>query len=161
MTCRQQIDGRARDLAIIHMGAKDLGMDEATYRAMLHEIAGVDSAADLDAAGRFRVIEHLKAKGFRIRRGRAGGGNLNRRRDDRAVAGQDWRQPRVNKIIKLWALLRDAGVLRGDGSPAQLWRCCARLTGVAKIEWASSAGLNRCIEALRAWCQREGVALDD
>lgn len=167
MTCRQQIDGRTRDLQLIHIAKRDLDLDDESYRMMLREVVGVESAADLDERGRRRVIEHLKAKGFRIRRGRAGGGNLNRRRDDRAppadgtTESSDWRQPRINKIIKLWALLRDAGVLRGDGSETALWRFCARVSGVAQIEWATSPGLNRCVEALRAWCRREGIPLHD
>ena len=59
--------GRARDrrraeLAKIHLQAKELGLDADTYRDVLHVVTGVDSAADLDAAGRQRVIRHFNAK---------------------------------------------------------------------------------------------------
>lgn len=56
-------DQRRRELAAIHCRAKELGLDEETYRAMLRAVARVDSAADLDAAGRRRVLDHLKGRG--------------------------------------------------------------------------------------------------
>jgi phage gp16-like protein len=59
---------RTRELAKIHAVAwRQLGLDEETYRAMLHEVAGVTSAADLDAAGRARVLDHLARLGGRAR----------------------------------------------------------------------------------------------
>lgn len=57
-------DARRRDLAMIHLAAKQLGMDESTYRDMLWTVARVRSAGDLDHAGRQRVKDHLKACGF-------------------------------------------------------------------------------------------------
>lgn len=67
-------DSRRRELAKIHLAAKSLGMDAADkdpnsdYRAMLWAVARVRSAADLDEAGRRRVLDHLKACGFRAKR---------------------------------------------------------------------------------------------
>lgn len=53
---------RRAELAKIHLQAKELGLDTDTYRDVLHMVAGVDSAADLDAAGRQRVIRHFNTK---------------------------------------------------------------------------------------------------
>lgn len=55
---------RARELARIHVGAKLLGMDQATYRDMLETTAGVRSAADLDFQGRQKVIRRLHELGM-------------------------------------------------------------------------------------------------
>lgn len=55
---------RTRELARIHVGAKLLKMDQETYRDMLQATAGVRSAADLDAAGRRKVIDRLHALGL-------------------------------------------------------------------------------------------------
>ena len=64
-------DARRRELAKIHLGAKQLGMDREAYEHMLWTIARVKSAAKLDAPGRARVLEHLKACGFKdVRKGR-------------------------------------------------------------------------------------------
>lgn len=57
-------DARRRDLAMIHLAAKQLGMDDGAYRDMLWAVARVRSAGDLDFAGRQRVKDHLKACGF-------------------------------------------------------------------------------------------------
>lgn len=68
-------DSRRRELAKIHLAAKALGMDatdkdpSSDYRSMLWAVARVHSAADLDEAGRRRVLDHLKACGFKPRAG--------------------------------------------------------------------------------------------
>lgn len=60
-------DIRKRELALIHVAKAQLGLDDETYRAMLFAIARVKSAADLDWAGRKKVLDHLKAGGFKIK----------------------------------------------------------------------------------------------
>ncbi len=67
-------DTRRAELGKIHMGAEALGMDtedkdpDSEYRRMLWSVARVRSAADLDEAGRRRVLDHLKACGFKAKR---------------------------------------------------------------------------------------------
>lgn len=56
---------RTRELAAIHAAKRDLGMDDATYRDMLWAVARVRSAADLDFAGRKKVLDHMKACGWK------------------------------------------------------------------------------------------------
>jgi len=58
-------DNRQKELAKIHIGRKELGLDEGTYREMLQNIAGVSSARDLDKPGRLAVLDHMKACGFK------------------------------------------------------------------------------------------------
>lgn len=60
-------DIRKRELAQIHVAKSQLGIDDDAYRAMLWTVARVKSAADLDWAGRKKVLDHLKAKGFKIK----------------------------------------------------------------------------------------------
>jgi len=63
-------NARNRELAAIHIGAQQLGMDtsdknpSSEYRSMLWTHGRVYSAADLDHAGRKAVIEHLRKRGF-------------------------------------------------------------------------------------------------
>ena len=126
-------DTRRRDLALIHIAAKAAGLDDDAYRALLRDVAGVDSARDLTAAGRAQVLARLgRGRGVVV----------------------DWRTARIAKARKLWHLLAEAGVLRQPGEPA-FRRFCAGQTGVARLEWADGPALNRCIEALKSWCQRE------
>lgn len=93
---------RNRELAKIHIAAKELGMDDEAYRAMLWTVARVKTAKDLDAGGRTRVLEHLKACGFKGKRGRphAGaphnlgseerGGQLSKIEAMLTAAGREW-----------------------------------------------------------------------
>lgn len=57
---------RNSELAKIHIAKQQLGLDDDTYRQMLWTIARVSSAKDLDHAGRRRVIEHLKSRGWSV-----------------------------------------------------------------------------------------------
>lgn len=57
-------DDRRRELSLIHVAKAQLGMDDETYRAMLWTVGRAKSSADLDHAGRRRVLDHLKACGF-------------------------------------------------------------------------------------------------
>lgn len=54
---------RRAELAKIHIGAAQLLADEEEYRDMLEAVAGKRSAGAMDAAGRRKVIDHLKACG--------------------------------------------------------------------------------------------------
>lgn len=58
-------DHRNGDLAKIHVAKKALNMSDEDYRAMLWTQGRVHSSADLDHAGRQRVLDHLKACGFK------------------------------------------------------------------------------------------------
>ena len=54
---------RNREIAIIKIAVKQLGLDDACYRDMLWALCRCRSAADLDWQGRKVVIDHLKAAG--------------------------------------------------------------------------------------------------
>ena len=56
---------RTREIAKIHLAKKQLGLDEATYRATLKRVAGCLSSAELTAGGRALVLEELRALGFK------------------------------------------------------------------------------------------------
>lgn len=56
---------RNSELALIHLAKKDLGMDDETYRNVLWMCGRKTSSADLDYAGRSKVIEHMKSCGWR------------------------------------------------------------------------------------------------
>ena len=50
-------------IAKVKIGQKQLGLDEATYRAMLFEITGKESAALCNQVQLARVIDHMASKG--------------------------------------------------------------------------------------------------
>lgn len=49
----------------VHAACRQLGMDEATRRAMLRNVAGVDSTTALTLPGAARVLDHLAKLGAR------------------------------------------------------------------------------------------------
>ena len=60
----EQFAGHSRKVALIHIAKAQVGMDESTYRAMLHELAGVASSKDLDPAGFLAVMRRFATLGF-------------------------------------------------------------------------------------------------
>lgn len=62
---------RRSQLAQIHIAKSDLGLDDDTYRAMLMDIAGVDSSAKLTAKQRKAVLERFESKGWKNKKHRA------------------------------------------------------------------------------------------
>lgn len=58
----QPAASRLADLARIHCLKKDLGLSDDEYRDVLFALERVRSAADLDWAGRRRVIDHLAGR---------------------------------------------------------------------------------------------------
>ena len=65
MATRYPTDQRRRDLATIHMAKAQLGMADDAYRAILWSVARVRSSADLDQAGRSKLLDHFKACGWK------------------------------------------------------------------------------------------------
>lgn len=101
MNPAKHTDLRRRELGKIHLAAKQLGMNEQTYREMLRSVAGVTSAADLDERGRHAVLDHLRAAGFRGAPAR-GCGYPGRPHN---IGSED----RGSLLRKIEALLADAG----------------------------------------------------
>jgi len=51
-------------IAAIHMGKKQLNLDEDTYRDMLQQVTGKRSAKDMNDDDLLKVIQHLDGLGF-------------------------------------------------------------------------------------------------
>jgi len=143
---------RRRQLAAIHIAAKQLGLDRETYEAMLWSIARAHSAAELDEAGRMRVLDHLRSRGAASRRGVSG------TRPGRATDGQ------LALIRRLWMCLAEAGeVRRGDeaGLRAFAQRATRRRhparTGYAALEFLPRDAARELIEHLKQWARRTRV----
>lgn len=87
---------RTRELAAIHVAKRQLALDDDTYRDMLWAVARVRSAKDLDFAGRKRVLDHLRAVGFKAAKPR------------RAFPGRPHNCDQHPQLRKIEALLADA-----------------------------------------------------
>lgn len=133
-------DSRNRDLAKIHLAKKQLGLDEITYRAMLLTVAGVESAADLDEAGRYRVLKHLYDRGFVAKRG------------TRAHPGQPRNLNSMGRgplLKKIEALLAEKGSREGRYvSWNYALGILKRQYQVERLEWATAEQLRGVVAAL-------------
>ncbi len=120
-------DQRKTELAMIHMGKAQLCMDEDSYRAMLWTVARVRSAADLDWAGRQKVLDHMKAKGaiFKSRKGKP-------------------------KHVESTSLMGKIGALLADMKlPWSYAHAIAKqMFGVQQLEWCNDKQLQDIVAAL-------------
>ena len=150
---------RTRELAAIHTLKSKLKMGDDAYRAMLAEVAGVRSAADLtSSADRQRVIGHLRD----IERRMGLAGDRPRRQPTRRRRGADMGfrdddSPREKKVRMMWLALAEAGEVEA-ATEAAMNKWVKRQFGVASLNWFESAGkINDCIEQLKQWHQRVGL----
>jgi phage gp16-like protein len=125
---------RAR-LAKVHIAKKELGLDEATYRAVLVRVTGRESAGACGEAQLDAVLEEFKRLGWKPP-------------EKRRPKSEN---PQVRMIWALWAELCPS--LR-DGSAAALRSFCRRMTRVDDPEWLDGKQANLVIEALKAWIER-------
>lgn len=118
---------RNNALAQIHIAKAQLGLDDDTYRAMLWGVARVKSAAELDHAGRAKVLAHLKASGWKDKR-----------------AGRPRPAPdRAQQVSKVEALLAEAG------RPWDYAHAMAkRMFGIERVDFCTPDHLQRLIAAL-------------
>lgn len=149
---RKPMPGRNNHLAMIHIAAQQLGLDDSTYRDMLWTVARVRSAKDLDNAGREAVLKHLAACGWKDPR------HASHRRPAYRKGSQ------AALIRHLWTRLAHAGAVQ-DGSDKAL-RTYVRTQSAAhhpqRLGWDDANLLPRSvashvIEHLKQWCERSGV----
>ena len=126
-------DQRRRDLAKIHIAAKQLGLSDDTYRAMLLAVAGVRSAADLTEKGRRAVLAHLRKAGFTSRKKYPGRPDI----DSLAATG------RKALLEKIEAFLADA---KRDWD--YVHAIAKRMFDIDRVQWCRPDQLHKIVAAL-------------
>ena len=133
-------------LAKIHVAKRDLGLDDDTYRDLLERETGKRSAKGLSQAELDKVLAALTRAGFKPSSNGAGSARR------RPLSG-----PYAKKAQALWIALWNLGAVEDKRDSALLVFIC-RQTGIERTEWVLDAKHGRAvIEALKAWCEREGV----
>lgn len=126
---------RGPQLAKIHVAIAQLGLDEATYRALYERVTGKSSAARMSVAERDAVIAELVRLGFQDSR-KANG--------KAAFPGRPANTDQVPMLGKIEALLADAG---------RQWEyaraTATRMFKVERLEWLSDAQLHKLVSALQ------------
>lgn len=156
---RNPLDKEQRRMMIakVKVAQKQLGMDDATYRAMLDGLFGVDSCTRLNAGQLHQLILHLQQRGWQARRGSARRG-ANRKK---AVPANLSRSALMGKIE---ALLAEKGRVEGTHMP---W---AYAVGILKkqthgavvcLEHALESDLKGVIAALIRDAKRKGRYVEE
>ena len=136
---RKPMTPRNYDLMLIHVGAKQVGGDDRdAYEDMLEAVAGVRSAADLDAQGRRKVIDHLRTCGARIGRSRSGS------------ARRPTPRPEIAPLLKK---IDAMSINHPTGRKPRSWaeRILQQMTGCARgtpLEWADTKQLQDVVAAI-------------
>jgi phage gp16-like protein len=125
---------RLRDLAAIHAEKKRLCLDDATYRALLARVAGVRSAADLDAQGRAEVLREFA--------------RLSRTR----TAAEQMALPDAPKAVReeLTAMIGKTGAMLAEAERSWNYAhgLAQRMFGVRRVEWLHAEQLHKLVAAL-------------
>ncbi|QFQ88248.1 DUF1018 domain-containing protein [Paracoccus kondratievae] len=147
---------------MIHVGCKQLGLDDDTRRDLQLVATGKTSMADMTEAELRQVVEALKNRGFKPY------GNTyftsakgNGRPKGHAMA------PRADLrfVHVLWKLLGEAGVLKRPGRAGLNAFIRSRFEGKWRsvpidVDALRNAGqINDVIQALRDMCHRAGVSV--
>ncbi|MDP3841063.1 MAG: regulatory protein GemA [Oxalobacteraceae bacterium] len=135
---------RDREIKLIHVARRELGLDEETYRAMLQQVAGVESSAELTWQGRKKVLDHFKAKGFKVKSKAAPG---------KAAKPDPDADAQYRKIRALWTELHDGGVVRVN-TDAAVRVYIKRMTGCDDYRFCNGAQVVTVIEGLKKWIGR-------
>jgi len=136
---------RQRLIRLIHVGKRDLSLDDDTYRAILQRFGGKSSSAELTVAELETVLEHLRQSGFQIR---------TKTGSRKAMPSRPLAQDAESRKIRaLWLFLHEIGVVKNP-SEAALAAYVKRMAGVDALQWLNSEQSERLIEAMKKWAMR-------
>lgn len=128
---------RRRELGHIHQGSDFLGWSKDDYRFHLRNLTGKSSSAELDAAGRRKVLDHMATLGYA----------------PKVSTFKPFDQ--AAKIKWLWKKIGEHGGLR-DSSPAALLTFIGHTTGsgYSDVKFVPTLEASKVIEALKAMLDR-------
>ena len=130
-----------KQIAVLHVAKRDLGLDDEDYRAILARYGGCDSAADLDLLGFDHVMRYFTALGFRSTWTKRTFGN----RPGMASPAQ------VELIRKLWQQYHDGE----DENDAHLNAWLTKYHKVSALRFVDSEKVGDVITALKAMTARD------
>lgn len=134
-------------LKLVHVAKRQVGMADDSYRAMLHELAGVATSKQLTPAGFAAVMNHFKALGFVNPNGYCEAPPLD---DDARRAGMATAAQRkyVRGLFRKW---------HGADNPKALRAWLQRTFHIADLRFATEVVARNAIEALKAMTARKAV----
>lgn len=153
----QRVDNRARLIKLVHVGKRELKLDEDFYRNILLTKGGANSAAEMNAAQLQSVVDEFKRLGFKVANKAKPGGKVliaGRRTGVATVTLAADAQSR--KARAMWLTLHAIGQVR-DPSEAALLAYAKRQCKVDRLEWVRDT--TPLLESLKAWLLRSMPAV--
>ena len=123
---------------LIHVAKRQLGLDDATYRHILQDVAGVQSSKDLDDGGFADVMDYFDRLGFRST---SAAREFGHRRGMASPA-------QIGTIRKLWTEWAT------DGSEKSLNAWIERCFHVSSLRFLTNDNASKAITGLRAMAKR-------
>lgn len=140
-------------LAKVHLGAKDLGLDDETRRDLLARVTGgLRSSADCTEVQLVGVLNEYRRLGWKPATPQQMVAN-------RAPTRTPAKHPVAMKARAMWISLHQLGVVR-DPSERALESFGKRQLKVDRLQWADQAQGFRMIEALKQMAERAGWSQD-
>lgn len=133
---------KRREIQLIHVARQKVGMDEDTYRALLHDRFGLSSSTDMDWRQRKQLLDHFKTLGFKV--------VPSKKRPQSRPLADDLQS---TKIRALWLELHTAGKVRNPDESA-LAAFVKRQTKVDALQWLTTKQASAVIEELKKWLAR-------
>ncbi|MDF2186170.1 regulatory protein GemA [Grimontia hollisae] len=144
------MEQRTRLIRLIHIGKRELGLDDETYRALLQRETGKDSCKGMLNNELDTVLRAMERQGFRRKV------TQSKKRLSPKTRGQP---TVISKIRALWITMAKEGIVR-DGSETALNAYVKRMTktkvciGVDRIDWCTKNDSHRVLESLKQWKYR-------
>ena len=131
-------------IQLIHVGKKQLGLDDDLYREVLESCTGKSSSKLMTTTQLESVLDRMKQLGFQVEsKDKSGVKNL---ADDAQ-----------SKLIRhLWLQLHEAGQVRNSDEKA-LAKFIENKVGVSALQFLSTKNADMIITHLRQWCKRCGI----
>jgi hypothetical protein len=146
----------AHEIKLIQIGRTALGLDEDTYRQMLSTLCGGKSSSkQLTWQERKKVLDHMKACGFQLRTRAPAAPTLGRV------------ELQMDKLRKIWheLALRGAVEMLADleavDAAIEAWSKRMLRDHPGGMRLLTARQMSMLIEAMKKWCLRVGVDLDD
>lgn len=130
-----------KQIALVHVAQKQLGLDDDTYRDILRRWGGVESSADLDPVSFQKVMIRMSALGFRSTWTKRTFGD---RHSSMATAAQ------IGFIRDLWERYDSA-----DEGELHLNSWLQKFHGVSALRFLSAKKAGAVITALKAMVARK------
>ena len=140
-------DARQRLIRLIHVGKRELGLDDEIYRALLMGSVQKDSTSAMSVPELERVLERMKRSGFKVRVKSA-------RPPAQSRPGRPLAQyPEARKVRALWLFLHQLGAVKNPSEEA-LAAYVKRIAKVDALQWTNGDQTEALIETWKKWAMR-------